>query len=597
MRRHLCVAMAMAAALVVPASFAAVASAATGAPAQDGAWTWQNPWPTAAAMNDVTCLPSGRTIIACSGPTFLSTDDGGQSWQYPAVTGADPRVVFLSLSFTDASHGWAVGDVQVAESVFGRRNVLSLHSLSPRDLGSPSFSVVARSTDAGSSWQQQTTIGNTALASVCFTSDARGWVVGASLTNGPAVLRTDDGGDTWNRQTLPDQENPCLAASFVDDLHGSVVCGSSYAAGCKIFSTSDGGSTWTQTYSSEDETLSTVRFLKDGTGWAVGRGGLILRSTDAGASWQAQEQYDASDLTCVWPVDDQHVVAAGDRSITRTTDGGLHWYAKEHPDAEYYGVAFSDADHGWVIGSDIERTVDGKTWQTVSSGPTDNLADVVCVDASTAWAIGEWGDVLQTTDGGQTWLTRRPQPTRLEGIYRALAVRGQGIWAVSDDDGLLSSLDGGQTWHVEQLMEYLSDVAFSDATTGWVVGDGRGGGAVRTTDGGLHWKQVWRGDALVVDCSGRQSAWVGTLNRLLRTTDGGRHWKTFKLPKVKIATPQGTLKTSALVTGLSFLDARHGWMVSCPYVIAGDWHAAFGSSASMITLRIDGFFSAFSVVR
>ncbi len=54
-------------------------------------------------------------------------------------------------------------------------------------------SVIWHSPDAGRSWQRQLTQNSAPIARLCFSSDARGWAVGALGT----LLRTDNGGKVW----------------------------------------------------------------------------------------------------------------------------------------------------------------------------------------------------------------------------------------------------------------------------------------------------------------------------------------------------------------------------------------------------------------
>jgi len=60
-------------------------------------------------------------------------------------------------------------------------------------------------------------------------------------------------------------------------------------------------------------------------------------------------------------------------------------------------------DHGTVILSD-----DGKTWRQAKDVPTSVLLTSVCfVDDKQGWAVGHWGEILHTEDGGETWKLQR----------------------------------------------------------------------------------------------------------------------------------------------------------------------------------------------
>jgi photosystem II stability/assembly factor-like uncharacterized protein len=68
------------------------------------------------------------------------------------------------------------------------------------------------------------------------------------------------------------------------------------------------------------------------------------------------------------------------------------------------GVAFTDATHGWVVGSSdgtILATADGgATWSTQTSGTSNQLNGVAFTDDTHGWAVGDGGVILATSTGG-----------------------------------------------------------------------------------------------------------------------------------------------------------------------------------------------------
>jgi photosystem II stability/assembly factor-like uncharacterized protein len=563
----------LAAAMIILLSGPADARAtgrAGGAPAADGAWQWQNPLPTGAELTGIARLPSGRTVITTASSTFLSTDDNGLTWRYPSVSGTSPTATFQAVGFLGDGDGWAVGAVRPTPDV--------LDAPGRSALSHDGFGLVARTTDGGSSWLQVAAVRGVGFVGVSFVGPERGWAVGSQADQGGdgVVFRTDDGGVTWRRQDLPPATLACLAVHFTDALHGCVVCEGDqspdwgYFGAGRILYTQDGGLSWTVAYDSPDAQISALSFVGS-QGWAIGRGGLILHTSDGGASWSVQEQYAWEDLTCVWAVDDQHVWAGGPTVVERTSDGGRHWFADEHPGAQA-GIVFTDATHGWVIGDAgrIQSTDDGSTWRTLSAGVGEDLVDVVAETRSSVWALGEGGLVIQTSDGGQTWTQRCAGDARLyHPSYRTLTVRGRQVWIAGEEGQLRRTADRGRTWSSTTLggIGDILDVAIADARVGWAVGTG---GVLRTADGGAHWRRVTRCVASVVQCSGRQKAWVGNGTRVLRTTNGGRTWSFVRMPSTRIQLPDGSRRAPQLVMDMCFTDARHGWLVTSPFQVAGD---------------------------
>lgn len=121
-----------------------------------------------------------------------------------------------------------------------------------------------------------------------------------------AILATSDGGQTWDKLSLPGKA--VLAGSFVDAQHGWVIAGSSDLlnndpsltdVSLPLFRTSDGGLTWTPV--KNDLTLATsyghihdVYFVNLQVGFAVATAsapytiGLrtLFATTDGGGSWK-----------------------------------------------------------------------------------------------------------------------------------------------------------------------------------------------------------------------------------------------------------------------------------------------------------------------
>ena len=109
----------------------------------------------------------------------------------------------------------------------------------------------------------------------------------------------------------------------------------------------------------------------------------------------------------------------------------------------------------------------------------------------------------------------------------------------------------GWTYQSSGTGSSLNGVAFSDATHGWVVGDG--GTILATTDGGSTWTSRSSGvlDSLYgVASSGADDAWAAGVNGdILATTDRGATW-----------TPQSS-DTSDLLMAVAFANADDGWAV------------------------------------
>jgi photosystem II stability/assembly factor-like uncharacterized protein len=90
---------------------------------------------------------------------------------------------------------------------------------------------------------------------------------------------------------------------------------------------------------------------------------------------------------------------------------------------------------------------DGETWRQAQKVPTTVTLTAVCfADAKTGWAVGHDTIVLQTTDGGETWVKQYgggESDNALLSVYFKDASHG---WAVGAFNYTIETVDAGKTW-------------------------------------------------------------------------------------------------------------------------------------------------------
>jgi photosystem II stability/assembly factor-like uncharacterized protein len=197
-----------------------------------------------------------------------------------------------------------------------------------------------------------------------------------------------------------------------------------------------------------------------------------------------------------------------------------------------YGVKALAADDAWAVGNfgSIFHTRDGgRSWSPSESGTKSALFDVDFADPQHGWAVGKSALVLHTADGGRTWRKQQsPIPTSKH-LFSVRVVDTRTVWAVGDWGAVTVTRDGGASWEDRSLDEdvVLNDVSFSDPEHGWVCGEF--GTVLATRDGGQHWeKQVVGTEKTLfgVHFADAQRGWaVGIDGLILRTRDGGASWE------------------------------------------------------------------------
>ena len=251
-----------------------------------------------------------------------------------------------------------------------------------------------------------------------------------------------------------------------------------------ILHTSDGGATWRPQSSGTTFTLSGICFVDTKNGWAVGNKGTILHTSDGGETWEKQESpIDYFHMDVVF-LDAQKGFVASERThILATNDGGKTWeIGFEDEDYILKSISFCDDQHGWVAGEfgHTYHTRDGgKTWvkqaglyemdwDTGFITGDNFLFDVVAVDPKTAWTVGILGTVKRTTDGGETW---EEVPLGLPKVQLySIASDGAGTMAIAGNGLCVISTDDGVEW---QPAEFEPTIEY-----GWIydlesLGEGR----------------------------------------------------------------------------------------------------------------------------
>ena len=278
-------------------------------------------------------------------------------------------------------------------------------TLSPRAQGAAMFAVtragarlvaagergiVLLSDDGAATWRQASVPVQTTLTALCFVDTQTGWAAGHL----GVILKTEDGGVTWRKQldgvraaTLLAQalraaggergpqaaqryedegpDKPFFDIDFVDARNGIAIGAYNLA-----FATSDGGGTWTpltaRLPNPKNLHLYAVRRLA-GQIYIAGEQGLVLRSTDAGTSFEARASpYKGSFF-----------------GLLATRSGTL--------------LAFGLRGNAW-------RSVDrGASWAKVETGSSASLNAGLELAEGTLALLAQSGAVLVSRDDGRTF--------------------------------------------------------------------------------------------------------------------------------------------------------------------------------------------------
>jgi photosystem II stability/assembly factor-like uncharacterized protein len=239
-------------------------------------------------------------------------------------------------------------------------------------------------------------------------------------------------------------------------------------------------------------------------------------------------------------------------------------------------VYFIDPNTGYAVGDygTILKTADGgATWFSQSSGTDQELIHVCSPEANIIFVVAVNGMILKTTDGGTNWIEQLSGTDfNLTDVY---FMDENTLFAVGNhwDSAVILNATIGGTWNTqysvltEETAVWLSSVYFSDSTTGYVAG-GRAhanqteGILLKTTDGGITW-DVLPAETFPLNSTfftGSDKGYVaggfcneiGCSGEILKTSDGGSTW-----------VPQIIPPNTEILNSVCFPDVNTGY-------IAGD---------------------------
>ena len=207
------------------------------------------------------------------------------------------------------------------------------------------------------------------------------WAVGGYVgTSGSGIIiKSTDGGNTWKTQHSGDMDTQQSVTALDQNRAWSAGFGN------QIWYTEDGGDTWTNQLPDDgyNRMFSKVVAFDEKTVWAVGGGEIMkLTNIDSDMKWEAVPIpkrgifYGLSipDENTVW-------IVARDRVILRSTDAGESWDMPVAPIGDgwiIWDIVARDKDTAWLATAQISpnenqghifgTTDGGKTWKKLYSG-------------------------------------------------------------------------------------------------------------------------------------------------------------------------------------------------------------------------------------
>jgi photosystem II stability/assembly factor-like uncharacterized protein len=446
--------------------------------------------------------------------TLLKTSNGGEDWN--SIDIAD-SINFSQIDFINESVGWATARIAFETTA------------------------ILKTSDGGLTWaiQQQS---NTVWWNSLHTIDEYNvFAVGGNNK----IYKTTDGGSNWI-DVSPDIINVYSSYSslWFQNPEIGVVVGSVFidgiADGVIILRTSDGGNTWNENIVNEFNNISDLQFLENSILHFKANNdsiSFLCKTVDMCSSWTILIQSN-NDIGGYYYIDTNIVYAAIGDSVTKnnimkSTDGGLSWIKIQSFNVSYLSlkkIFISNSNYcliiGWIVefrnsagGNVLIKSSNGETfeiknfslfgseWMRPLFTNDINFTDHKRVFIGVSFpSHGSGGDhsIFSTTNGGLSWNLGN----RANGYTGSFCFINSSVGFYTTGTYQYKTIDSGITW--TQNYEFTNDFSSSDnyflnSENGWVVGADYDhtnnywrARILKTTDGGQQWNVEWTQDQSVL---------------------------------------------------------------------------------------------------
>ena len=281
-----------------------------------------------------------------------------------------------------------------------------------------------------------------------------------------------------------------------------------------IIISDDDGSSWLQAQVPVMSTLTSIYFVDDSTGWAVGHDAVVLKTQDAGLTWVKQfDGFEANVMVLEQAKRVKSQLEVALDAANATDDDDRIELAEEQLENASYTLEDAEVD--------------------LADKSTKPLLDVWFKDVNEGFVVGAYGMIFKTIDGGNTWQdwsghVENPDRFHLNAIT---AIDDQRLMMVGEAGLMLRTQNQGDSW---QQMYSPYDGSFFGLTSltkqGVQLAYGLRGNLARSDDFGNNWQLVDTNtqQSLIgaTDRHGRVAYVVGNGGAFIEGSDRGRKWQS-----------------------------------------------------------------------
>ncbi len=267
---------------------------------------------------------------------------------------------------------------------------------------------ILKTTDRGTTWID---VGNTTLGAITniFGLDAEKAI--CSTGNYHTIIRTIDGGSTWN-VVFSGSPDDFIDAIYMFDENNGFACGDPVDGFWRLLNTTDGGETWNP--------LPDLPQIGNEFGWAnsiyVSDSAIffgtnntrIYHSTNRGNSWTYQNTPGNEYSLAIWFNNDLNGIMGGYPSLSITTDGGNTWNLQQTFIGNRFTRGITGKDSRWWVVCDTNiisySTDNGVSWGTEYTAPSSGTYGAIAKSRSDDWILA-----VRSGGGISSYIIPKPQ--------------------------------------------------------------------------------------------------------------------------------------------------------------------------------------------
>jgi len=442
--------------------------------------------------------------------SILKTTDGGDNW-IRISSSVWNDIDYFAVYFTDALNGCVVG----GETMGFNKAVTKV------------------TVDGGETWTDTSPVDANNLYSLYFISQDTGFASG----NGAEILKTTDGGNSWEIKNNEYHSGFLNSIYFFDDSTGIALSGN------HNYFTYDSGESWEFVYQDIEGSIYLKGFCgyNDSSGIAVGTEGRVIKTTNRGQDWQRIDDNIAHAFYGIGFFDANNGIAIlepnAEDKIMMTDDGGYSWFEKEIEVGFYfYDMSLPSQNVGYLLpvdGSKFAKTTNGGdewTLLDLPEIPYGYYNAIQFLDEQTGYVSGFFGHLFKTKDGGISWTESLiPDLPHLKGMVFINENLG---WLIDGNGQVIKTETGGESFSYYLLegddSTYTpTSISFVNELSGYISTEE--GPVFKTENGGESWEIVYsffEDSYSKIYFLDEDRGWFKSKYRIYSTEDGGESWES-----------------------------------------------------------------------